>query len=46
MSGVERPIKDKDHGPDALRYFIATKGMARRRDRDLETAFMKAKIYV
>ena len=44
-SGVERPVKDKDHGPDALRYIIATKGLAKKRDRGIEMAFINAKIY-
>jgi len=44
-SGVERPVKDKDHGPDALRYIIATKGLAKKRDRGLEMALINAKIY-
>jgi len=26
-NGTERPVKDKDHGPDALRYAVATLGL-------------------
>lgn len=31
-NGTEKPVKDKDHGPDALRYIVATLGLIREMD--------------
>lgn len=43
--GIERPVKDKDHGPDALRYLVATLGLVKRSDQDIEELIARSRIY-
>lgn len=45
QSGVERPVKDKDHGPDALRYIVATLGLVRRIDDEGDDAPFTVTLY-
>lgn len=48
LSGSEHPLKEADHGPDALRYAVATLGLVRKDtalEADIDTVLKAVRIY-